>query len=88
MQGLSLVEVVVNFELDSQKSLNEGQMYVPLSRITSTNELYLIGKSNRAALKVNVSAKKEHERLRTESPSYSNSQPQMDITESQFHCNV
>ena len=66
VQGLSLTEGVASFDLASQKSFNQGQMYVTLSRITSINELYLIGKYNKAALKVNESAKREYERLRTE----------------------
>ena len=44
VQGLSLSEVVVSFDLDSQKSFNQGQIYVLLSRITSIGRLYLIGK--------------------------------------------
>ena len=58
---------MVSFDLESQKSFNQGQMYVALSRITSINQLYLIGKYNKAALKVNESAKRDYERLRTES---------------------
>ena len=49
----SLTEGVVSFDLESEKSFNQGQMYVALSRITSINQLYLIGKYNKAALKVN-----------------------------------
>ena len=67
VQGLSLSEGAVNFDLESQKSFNEGQIYVSLNRIISINKLYLIGKYNKAALKVHISAKKEYERLRTES---------------------
>ena len=52
----SLTEGVVSFDLESEKSFNQGQMYVALSRITSINQLYLIGKYNKAALKVNESA--------------------------------
>ena len=66
VQGLSLTEGVASFDLESQKSFNQGQMYVTLSRITNINELYLIGKYNKAALKVNESTKREYERLRTE----------------------
>ena len=55
-------------------------MYVALSRITSINELYLMGKYNKAALKVNESAKREYERLRTES--CFKSQTQNRVTES------
>ena len=43
----------------------------------------LIGKSNKAALKVNVSAKKEYERLRT--VSLFKYLPRKDITESKYH---
>ena len=69
VQGLSLTEGVAIFVFESQKSFNQGQIYVALSRITSINELYLIGKYTTAALKVNESAKKEYEKLRTESSS-------------------
>ena len=69
VQGLSLTEGVAIFVFESQKSFNQGQIYVALSRITSINELYLIEKYTKAALKVNESAKKEYEKLRTESAS-------------------
>ena len=55
-------------------------MYVALSRITSINELYLIGKYNKAALKVNESAKGGYGRLRTES--FFKSQTQNRVIES------
>ena len=58
MQGLSLAEGVVSFELEKQKSFNQGQICVALSRISSMNEMYLIGSYNKVALKVNESAKK------------------------------
>ena len=79
-QGLSLTEAVVCFNLESQKSFNQGQMYVALNRITRINELYLIGKYSKAALKVNESAKREYERLRIES--CFKSQTQNRVTES------
>ena len=69
VQGLSLTEGVAIFVFESQKSFNQGQIYVALSRVTSINELYLIEKYTKAALKVNESAKKEYEKLRTESSS-------------------
>ena len=55
-------------------------MYVALNRITRINELYLIGKYSKAALKVNESAKREYERLRTES--FFKLQTQNRVTES------
>ena len=66
VQGLSLAEGVVSFDLEKQKSFNQGKIYVALSRISSMNKMYLIGSYNKAALKVNKSAKKEYERLRSE----------------------
>ena len=66
--------------MESHKSFNQGQTYVTLSRITSINELYLIGKYNKAALKVNQAAKRGYERLRTKS--WLKSQTQNIVTES------
>ena len=60
VQGLSLAEGVVSFDLEKQKSFNQRQIYVALSRISSMNKMYLIGSYNKAALKVNESAKKEY----------------------------
>ena len=51
VQGLSLTEGAVRFDLESQKPFNQGQMYVALSRITSINELYLIVSITRQAKK-------------------------------------
>ena len=66
--------------MESQKSFNQGQMHIALSRITSINELYLIGKYNKAALKVNESAERQYERLKAES--CFKSQTQNRVTES------
>ena len=80
IQCLSLTKGKVGFHLELHKSCNEGQIHVTLSRITSINELYLIGKYNKAALEVNDSAKREYERLRTEN--CFKSQTQNRVTES------
>ena len=80
VQGLRLPEGVISFDLESQKSFNQGQMYVALSKFTSITELYLIGKCHKAALKVNESAMRDYERLRTEN--CSKSQTQDKVTES------
>ena len=66
VEGLSLAEGVVSFDPEKQKSFNQGQIYVALSRISSMNKMYLIGSYNKAALNVNESAKKGYERLRSE----------------------
>ena len=67
VQGLSLIKGVVSFNLESQKSFNQRKMYVALSRIASINELDLIRKYNKTDPKVNESAKRVYEKLRTES---------------------
>ena len=61
-----MAEAVVNFDVEKQKSFNQGQIYVALSRISSMNKMYLIGSCNKAKLKVNESVRKEYERLRSE----------------------
>ena len=67
VQGLSLKEGVISFDLQRQKSFNQGQMYVALSRIFKFDNMYLIGKYHRNAIKVNQNAKQEYERLHNES---------------------
>ena len=47
VQGLILTEGVVSFDLEKQKSFNQGQIYVALSKISSKNKMYLIGSSTR-----------------------------------------
>ena len=69
MQGLSLDEDVISFDLDRQRSLNQGQMYAGLSRITSMGEMFLIGNYNKTAIKENSSTKQKYQRLRRENKS-------------------
>ena len=66
VQGLSLDEGVISFDLHRQRSFNQGQMYVALSRITSLDRMFLIGNYNKTAIKENSSAKQEYQRLRRE----------------------
>ena len=44
VQGLSLDKAVISFNLLKQRSFNNGQMYVALSRVTSLNGLFLTGR--------------------------------------------
>ena len=64
VQGLSLTLAVVSFDLEKQKSFNEDQMYVALSRVTSMDNLFLIGEYNCNVFKVNENAVVEYSRLR------------------------
>jgi len=60
----TLQSAVVSFELFQQRQFNAGQMYVALSRVTNIDGLYLIGDYNKSAIRVNVDAGHEYERLR------------------------
>ena len=66
VQGLSLQNAVISFELLRQRSFNVGQMYVALSRVTNINGLFLIGEFSDKAIRVNKKACLEYERLRNE----------------------
>ena len=49
-----------------QKSFNNGQMYVALSRVTSLNGLFLTGQYKASAIKADPRASQEYERMRAE----------------------
>ena len=65
VQGLSLKEIVVSFELFRQRSFNPGQLYVALSRVTNLSGLFLTGIFNNQAFKADKQAFAEYERLRS-----------------------
>ena len=64
VQGLSLDKIVVSFELLRQRAFNSGQIYVALSRVTSLEGLFLIGKYNPNAICVDKKAVQEYQYLR------------------------
>ncbi|XP_057297639.1 uncharacterized protein LOC130628671 [Hydractinia symbiolongicarpus] len=66
VQGLSLQKAVVSFDLERQRGFKCGQMYVALSRVTSTEGMYLTGLYKSSAIKADPSVTDEYERLRTE----------------------
>ena len=66
VQGLSLEKAVICFDLLKQRSFNNGQMYVALSRVTSFDGLYLTSKYKSSAIKADQRALQEYERMRTE----------------------
>ena len=67
VQGLSLNEGVVSFDLQKQKSFGSGQIYVALSRVRSFERLFCIGQFKKSAIKVNKDALEEYERLKSNS---------------------
>ena len=63
VQGLTLDEVVLSTELVKQRSFNYGQIYVALSRATSLNGLYILGKVESKHIKTNPKVLSEYQRL-------------------------
>ena len=55
VQGLSLDEGVICFDLHRQRSFNQGQIYVALSRISTLDRIFLIENYNKTAVKENSS---------------------------------
>ena len=63
VQGLSLEEDVVNCDLQKQRTFGQGQMYTALSRVSSYDKLFCVGKFEPPSIKVNVSTLQEYESL-------------------------
>ena len=64
VQGLSLANVVISFDLVRQRSFNYGQVYVALSRSTSLNGIHILGQIEAKHVKTDGRVHKEYERLR------------------------
>ena len=64
VQGLTLDEIVVSFDLHRQKHFNYGQIYVALSRARSLQGLHVIGQLENKHVRVNPKVHKEYHRLR------------------------
>ena len=57
---------MISFDLVKQHSFNCGQMYVAFSRVTSLDNLYLIGSFTLSAIKADTRAIHEYQRLQNE----------------------
>ena len=64
VQGLSLTNVVISFDLVKQRSFNYGQVYVALSRATSLNGIHVLGTLENKHVKADPRVHEEYERLR------------------------
>ena len=53
MQDLKLISACVSFDLKKQKLFNEGQMHFGLSRVSSIDNLFFVGRYKCNAFKVN-----------------------------------
>ena len=61
VQGLTLNKIVISFELFKQRSFNYGQTYVALSRATSLQGLYVLGKLEHKHIKADPRVIEEYE---------------------------
>ena len=64
VQGLSLEQSVIDFDLQKKKSVRPGQMYAALSRVKMYDNLSCIGGFKKYAIKVIKDAVFEYERLK------------------------
>ena len=67
VQGLSLTQIVVSFQLLKQRQFNYGQMYVALSRVTTLESLYILALFTEDSIRPNPLALVEYSRMCTES---------------------
>ena len=67
VQGLTLQNVVISFKLNKQKSFNNGQVYVALSRTTSLQGLYVLDPINKHHIKTDSRVHDEYDKLRKKS---------------------
>ena len=64
VQGLTVNEIVVCFDLHRQKHFNYGQIYVALSRARSLQGLHVIGQLENKHVRANPKVHAEHHGLR------------------------
>ena len=67
VQGLTLQNVVISFKLNKQKSFNNGQVYVALSRATSLQGLHVLDPINKHHIKTDSRVHDEYDKLRKNS---------------------
>lgn len=64
VQGLTLSDVVVSFDLNRQKHFNCGQIYVDLSRATGLQGLHVVGQVKNKHVRANPKVHAEYQRMR------------------------
>ena len=64
VQGLTLEQGVIDFDLQKQKLFGPGQMHTALSRVKTYDNLYCIGELKKSVIKVNKDAFLEYEHLK------------------------
>ena len=68
VQGLTLNDVVISFNLLRQRSFNYGQIYVALSRATSLKGIHILGKIESKQIRADPRVHQEYQRLRNLPP--------------------
>jgi len=63
VQGLTMENVVISFDLIKQKSFNYGQVYVALSRSTTLQGIHILGNIEGKHVKANPKVHTEYQRL-------------------------
>ena len=71
VQGLTLNEIVVSFDLNRQNHFNYGQIYVALSQATSLQGLHVIGQIENKHVQANPKVEAEYHRMRQQENAYS-----------------
>ena len=66
VQGLTLSNVVVSFELNRQKRFNYGQIYIALSRSRALSNLFIKGTVKATMMNTDADVCEEYARLRTQ----------------------
>ena len=66
VQGLTLENIVISFNLIKQRAFNYGQIYVALSRSTSLQGVHILGQIESKHVKANPKVSEEYRRLRNE----------------------
>ena len=67
VQGKTFPKIVFSFDLLKQRSFNNGQVYVALSRVTSLNGLYLTGNFDKKHIRFDQRASDEYDYMRDNS---------------------
>ena len=64
VQGLSLKQGVIDFDLRKQKSFGPGKIHTALIKVKTFNNLYCIGEFKKSSVKVDKEALSKYERLK------------------------
>jgi len=64
VQGLTLDQIVISFNLNKQRSFNYGQIYVAISRAKTLQGIHILGEIEHKHVRTNARVHEEYDRLR------------------------